>query len=287
MDAAVDLEPYAWSDYKHIEKHVNLHIRKSYDSFRNLVTGRCLGTELLMLKRTTLRLALRLKTAKITRAMKQVAKYYHDYLTSEHPNEVMTVFMNEKFDARSGSVLLPSHDAVDKLITELTSRNEMLEKMINYTTYAYGECMPWLRLGHLSSHVITLISSLSRLHIIAKALLIHSCDAITGLKSLPGHNHTGQPVGHDNDTPLVTKDEKAIRVNRDVRAAMEEDVGVLISRTSVTKDGTAKSSRVVESAANTSKKKKSKRKKKIGDKSVTGVKVLCTETAKKSGKKGK
>ncbi|KAI1301648.1 hypothetical protein HDE_02801 [Halotydeus destructor] len=168
-----------------------------YKKYTSLASSLTLQTEFLALKKVLLRVAVRLRNGRLPRLIKQTSKYLHDFLSKNHDFARFGFITQLNTNpALTDGVKIPNSEELDHLLLVLVKSAELLERSTNLTLYAFGECMPWMRLGHLVNHLLATVSSLSRLNVISKALMVHVCDLYNGLFKLR-QNFYGSP---DNTT---------------------------------------------------------------------------------------
>src|SRR5205823_1284514 len=55
---------------------------------------------------------------------------------------------------------------------------------IHYSTFLFADSVMWLKLGHMNQHILPLMSAISRLSIMCRAIVVYCCDLYKGVHQL-------------------------------------------------------------------------------------------------------
>lgn len=162
--------------------------------------------EIYLMGKTMIRLQKRLRNAAIVLSVRRITR-----MTSRLRRLRITTLLNQlKRDTVSEAVDLKSGLAKILKPTELAVYSETLNEsaqmicgIIRETSQSFSHTMPWIRLGHLIPHFLVLCSILSRLNIIAKALLLYCSDLQCGLSFYATHYKVTASVTHETSEALL------------------------------------------------------------------------------------
>jgi len=153
-------------------------------------------------------------------------------------NDNMSSLVDENYDISSGHIVMPFRQQIESVLQSFVDSIQILRKFILISFNGFSHCVPWLRTGHLAPHFLMMSSSLSRLNVIAKAIVVYVSDLYSALFALKDDlreqnlNYKVKPILPTSlDNYLSELDIKCgkIRNERNISEATE-DVGVAIER---------------------------------------------------------
>ncbi|CAG2169206.1 unnamed protein product [Oppiella nova] len=233
---------YDWSEYQTIQCKYDLKaIKKWFNSLTALLNGVCLTDEYIVFTGVMKRITIRLRNAKVSRIIKHANKCLKSFFAlklSDVMNDKMSSLVVENYDISSGHIVLPFRQQIESVLQVFVESLQILRKFILISQNAFSHCTPWLRTGHLVPHFLMMSSSLSRLNVISKAIIVYISDLYSALFELKDGlreqilNYKAKPILvnslDDYLTELNIKCAKhKIETNR---SQQTEDVGVAIER---------------------------------------------------------
>lgn len=156
------------------------------------------------------RLKVRLRNNPFTGQLKQLANMIKS-LEKDFSIELLKTF-NQKLEKTCDDVKKKRH-FIKSYLKFLIQMINQVDKLIEKTLFIYAQTQPRLRVGHLVHHYLVVKSSIARIRMCFKALLIYSCDLYIDIcrqykykgKSLPNCNDICQVLLKNDCKPRVER----------------------------------------------------------------------------------
>ncbi|XP_074600549.1 uncharacterized protein LOC141854674 [Brevipalpus obovatus] len=181
------MELYDWNEFSKspLKLVVDHSIREQLYNLLSLSRDHCLLTEIAIFRKNLAKISTRLRNSKISTLLMKINRSIQAYITMNIPlilESQCSDLLNEKYVLTECSVRLPKGENIVRVMDELRKLADILDSICRYSSYSVSHCMLWLRLGHMIPHFIVCLSTLSRLNIISRALLVYIADLYNGLK---------------------------------------------------------------------------------------------------------
>lgn len=138
--------------------------------------------------------------------------------------KLQTEFKPELYNVKTNCALIGQ--SINSLI-------EFLDQIIDLTLKVYCQTQAHIRVGHLTHHLIVIRSSLSRLRVFYKALLIYACDIHIEMNNSDSAFTTDDVIkilNKHNCKPKVKSELPMELVDTDSKSDIYQKVGQLIDR---------------------------------------------------------
>ncbi|XP_015785392.1 uncharacterized protein LOC107362778 [Tetranychus urticae] len=236
------MDSYNWDDYcgSKLKKVVDNLIKDSLTNLISLSQDQCLMTEIAIFRKNLEKISIRLRNAKVSSLLKKVRRLINQYLElniTEILEKECKVFLSLKYDGNK-CIELPKGVAVITVMKELRHLADILDKICKYSSYAVSHCMLWLRLGHMIPHFVVALSTISRLNVICRALLIYVADLHGGLIEFCKICKNNELLDESDisipDGPLRDLEAKCLgQLDDEEDILMVEDIGEALNRNDI------------------------------------------------------
>lgn len=176
------------------------------------------------------RLKVRFRNNKFIATMKQLVTL-NQKLQADYTPEILKTYSN-RLDSYKGKKFDRSLDSLMKLTCDLVL---LLDNVIERSMFIYCTTEPHLKIGHLTHHLIIVRTSISRLRVCFKAMLVYASDILMEISKQ--FNRTG-PLDQKQILEILLKHECKPRVETKIEvidvtnemSSVEDEVGQLIDR---------------------------------------------------------
>lgn len=169
-----------------VKSLVEESIQEPIRSIGAILKSKSFKTEYFIAQSVGLKIATRLRSSRITVVCSQFLKNLHLFCDQKVAFVILplNLLVEEQLDTRSGNVLIPSNDVMVNILETLSKGCAYLCQAIHYSTFLFADSVMWLKLGHMNQHILPLMSAVSRLSIMCRAIVVYCCDLYKGVHQL-------------------------------------------------------------------------------------------------------